>query len=395
MKKHILLSFIILFMLSGLKAQFESIEYNYEKNWFGENQALPAEKSWLLNGNLPDNVNMVELAIFRPGKIDKGALYISNYRLADGNSARRFSIPVNKNLQGNEEYTLVLRYFKNATPAEVKRLANEVTDALRAYLDLSTVAGRNRIDLAKHPDLMIQDLNQIVGDGLSLYRNQLGVEFKGFSGLVEDKLEQIDDLKLRKAKFNILGKDENSDEKQEKRIAYFKQNMNELSTLMEREVRQYLSYDFFVLKQTRVIDNYRTENTRWSLPINLGYAAVYNDNSNVDQLEDVGNTKFEGSPMVGLSIPLGNPYLNNKFWSNSSISAGVLLQNLEFSDTREMTGPVVDRPLYLAYGYKTAYFIRINAGTTILTEKGGSDEIEFGPFIGLSVEINLWLGLQR
>lgn len=98
--------------------------------------------------------------------------------------------------------------------------------------------------------------------------------------------------------------------------------------------------------------------------------------------------------MVGLSIPLGNPHLNSKFWSNSSISAGILLQDLDFGE-RTMTGPGVEKPLYLAFGYKTAYFLRLNAGTTILTEKGNSSNVEFSPFIGASIEINIWMGLNR
>jgi len=376
-------------------AQYKTIPYDYEKNRFGENQPLPAEQGWMLSGALPEGINMVELSIYFPDKTDKNPILTSDYRRSPGSNASQFSIPVNESLGGNKAYTLTISYFENASKDEITRLRSMVSDALTAYLELSSVANRNKVELDKHPKLMIQDLNKIVSEGLVLYRSKLGTSFPGFSDMVYDKLEQLEDLKLKKAKFNVLNRSdvEKKEKEQDKRVAYFQQSLTQLAKIMDREVGQYLGNDFYVLKQKRVVKNYKTEKTRHSLPINIGYAAVYND-GNVDGIEDITDTRWSGAPMVGLSIPLGNPYLNSKFWSNSSISAGILLQDLDFGE-RTMTGPAVERPIYLAYGYKTAYFLRLNVGTTILTEKGRSNEVEFSPFIGASIEINIWMGLNR
>lgn len=376
-------------------AQYKTIPYDYEKNRFGENQPLPAEQGWMLSGELPEGINMVELSIYFPDKTDKNPIVTSDYRRSPESNASQFTIPVNENLGGNKTYTLTISYFENASKEEINRLKNMVSDALIAYLELSSVASSSRIELSKHPKLLIQDLDKIVEDGLVLYRSKLGTDFPGFSDMVYDKLEQLEDLKLKKAKFNILNKSgaEKKEKDQGEKVAYFQQNLAQLAQIMERELGQYLGNDFYVLNQKRVIKNYKTEKTRQSLPINLGYAAVYYD-GNVNDFEDIADTKWSGAPMVGLSIPLGNPYLNSKFWSNSSISAGILLQDLDFGE-RTMTGPGVEKPIYLAFGYKTAYFLRLNAGTTILTEKGRSNKLEFSPFIGASIEINIWMGLNR
>lgn len=378
-----------LFMVVTGFAQNRTLQYDYSNNRFGHNQPLPAEESWTISGQLPEGIDMVEVSLFQSTDLSEEPVYSSEYRLPEGYQSDQFTIPMNRNLKGNQEYTVTISYFKRAGDEEVKRLREMVTDALRSYIELSSVADRNDIDLTKHPKLMIQDMNQIVRDGLSLYRSRVGNEFPGFSQIVYDKLEQIDDLTLRKAKFNVFSSEDDPDE-QEQRVEYFKENVDELGNLIEREIAQYLGYHFFVLEQVRVMKDYRTEKTRNVIPLNVGYAAVFNQ----DQLDEFDDSQYGGSPMLGLSVPLGNPYLSNKFWSNSSISAGVLLQNVDYGN-REMTGPVIDRPLYLAYGYKTAYFIRLNLGTAILTEKGGSDKIEFSPFIGISAEINLWLGLSR
>ena len=376
-------------MVATAFAQNRTLQYDYSNNRFGHNQPLPAEESWTISGQLPENIDMVEVSLFQSADLSEGPIYSSEYRLPDGYQSDQFTIPMNRNLRGNQEYTVTIGYFKLAGDEEVEKLREMVADALRSYIELSTVADRNDITLSKHPKLMIQDMNQIVKDGLSLYRSRVGNEFPGFSQIVYDKLEQIDDLTLRKAKFNVFTSGEDPNER-EQRIQYFRENVDGLGKLIEREVAQFLSYNFFVLEQVRVMKDYRTEKTRNVIPLNLGYAAVFNQ----DNLDEFDDSQYGGSPMLGLSVPLGNPYLSNKFWSNSSVSAGVLLQNVDFGD-REMTGPVIDRPLYLAYGYKTAYFIRLNVGTSILTEKNGSDKIEFSPFIGISAEINLWLGLSR
>ena len=385
-----------IWLVSHAFAQFESIQYDYEKNWFGQNQPLPAEKPWMITGELPTGIDMVEVSVYGSKNIKNEPLFTSNYRTPLEGVSKQFSIPMNYNLRGNSSYTLVLRYFSMASNDEVMRLAQMVSNSLDSYLSMSIVAGNNRVEMSKSPRMMKQDLDQIVNDGLSLYRNTLGMEFDGFSELITEKLERIDELKLRKAKFNILAKDKNEDADRAKRVAYFHENMTALQNMLKEEVRQYLSNNFHVLTISRKIENYKSEQTRWVLPVNLGYAAVYNK-GDIDNLDDIS---WDGAPMVGISLPLANPYLAGKFWSNSSISAGLLTQNLDFGNNDDgekiiMTGPIVDRPLYLAYGYKTAYFLRFNFGTTIMTEKGGNDRVKFNPFVGVSIELNLWLGLSR
>lgn len=391
-QQNIFLSAIIIFVSLSAFAQNRTLQYDYSNNRFGHNQPLPAEEPWTVSGQLPEGIDMVEISIFQSTDLSEQPIYSSEYRLPEGYESDQFTIPVNKNLRGNEEYTVTISYFIRASDGEVTRLRQMVINALQSYIELSSVADRNDIDLSKHPELMIQDMNQIVADGMSLYRSRVGNKFPGFSQIVYDKLEQIDDLTLRKAKFNVFKTDDDASERQQ-RVKYFKENVDELVKLVERETSQYLGYNFFVLEQVRVIKEYRTEKTRNVIPINIGYAAVFNQD-NFDDLDDIDENQYGGSVMLGLSVPLGNPYLSNKFWSNSSISAGVLLQNIDYGD-QELTGPVIERPFYLAYGYKTAYFIRLNVGAAVLTEKNGNDKVQFSPFIGVSAEINLWLGLSR
>ncbi len=379
----VLTTFLIPF---SLMAQFETVVYDYSKNWFGENEDLPAEQRWLVKGDLPEGVKRVELQIYRPANRGDRFLYSSDFqRSADAEEQRQFSIPVNFKLRGSTQYNLKMLYFVEASDEDMVRLNRMVNEALTAYLNQSVVAGRRQVSLVKHPRLMIQELDQIVMDGLDLYRNRMGVEFTGFSDIVYDKLERIDDLKLKAARFNVL-REPDQNEKQT-RVAYFQKNIDELAQLLEREVQQYLSGNFFVLREARSINNYKTQSTRWTLPVNVGYAAVIDPNSGSD-------FHVDGAPMLGISFPLGNPNFSGSFWSNSSLSFGALLQNVSLNDDVSYGGPLLDTPLYFAYGYKTAYFLRIHAGTTVM-QAAGSNDVSLAPFVGLSVELNLWLGLSR
>lgn len=386
--KHFFSTIASLVMLSHMAfGQYETVVYDYAKNWFGENQPLPAEQRWMLTGQIPQDIYMVELQIFQPHGAQDKLLHTSNYQRPPGSSAAQFTIPVNFKLRGGTTYNLKVLYFEKASPADMQRLSDMVNAALAAYLNQSVVAGRRQVELAKHPRLMKQELDQIVMDGLGLYRNRMGIAFNGFSDIVYDKLERIDDLRLKAARFNILKEADESE--RQTRVAYFQQNVEELAALMQREVNQYLSGSFHVLREARTITNYKSQNTRWTLPINIGYAAVY-DNFRTDDVFSV-----DGAPYVGISVPLGNPNFAGSFWSNSSISAGAFLSDITLGRSNtDFSGPLVNTPMYVAYGYRVAQFFRLQLGSAIMQESG-TNQIHAAPFVGLSVELNLWLGLKR
>lgn len=388
MVNKFLLTALILFTTVFAKAQFESVQYDYEKNWFGENQKLPAETSWMLSGALPPNIMMVAVEIYGSSDRSKNPLHIGLWTKSIDGDQPNFYVPVNYKLRSSSTYTIELKYFRKVLPAEKENLKKDVFEAMSAYLELNVVADKNDADLNKNPKAMIKDMNKLLEDGLINFRNDLNIEFPGFSQIVLDQLENMDDLNLKEGKFNILKK-EDDQPKQDQKIQYFEKQIENLQKVVQREIDQYLSYNLSVVEFSRVIENYETEKTRTVIPINVGYGAVFN-NGGVDQ-----DTDYDSSPFVGISFPLANANFAGKFWSNSSVSAGVFFNNFEFDSGTEYTGPLVGRPFYLAYGYKTAYFLRFNAGATMLENKNGNGAVEVRPFIGVSLEINMWLGLSK
>lgn len=384
-----LLCSILLLTTIFAKAQFESVQYDYEKNWFGENQKLPAETSWMLSGLVPRNISSVAVEIYSSEDRNKDPLHTDVWLQPIGSdSATNFYIPVNYSLRSSSKYTIEIKYYRDMTPVEKANLKQEVYDAVRSYIQLNVVASKNDVDLKKDPKEMVKDLNKLMKDGLVLFKSKLNVPFPGFSDLVLDQLENMDDLNLKRGKFNILKKDDD-DTKRDQKIEYFKVQLENLQKVIKREIDQYLSYDLAILEISRVIPNYETKSTRNVVAVNVGYGAVHNKGGFNEKID------YDSSPYLGISFPLANPNFSGKFWSNSSISTGVFFNDFEFDNGETYTGPLVGRPFYLAYGYKAAYFIRFNVGATLLENKGGNNTLFVRPFIGASIEINLWMGLHR
>lgn len=385
MKKIYLLGFCLSFAICS-SAQFESVNYDYEKNWFGQNQLLPAETPWIVNGAVPENIELVEIGVFASTRLDKDALDISTWNKPIGADASEFYVPINYSLRGNTEYTIQINYYRKTSAAELSELRRQVDEAANSLLDLNIVSNKNSIDLQKNPKLIKQDLDKLVGDGLLLYRNELQIAFPGFSQLITDQLENLEQLRLKDGRFNVLKKEENKEN--DERVLYFKQQVDNLKALVDREINQYLSFNFYTLESSRLVKNYKTERTRNELSLNAGFGGIYDGG-------DVENLSYAGAPFVGISFPLANPNLSGKFWSNSAISAGVFLRDFEFDDNTDFSGPLIDRPFYLAYGYRVLYFLRLNAGATILENADGTGDVFARPFVGLSLELNVWLGLGK
>jgi hypothetical protein len=62
---------------------------------------------------------------------------------------------------------------------------------------------------------------------------------------------------------------------------------------------------------------------------------------------------------------------------------------------------LINRPIYLGYGYRVFRMVRLNAGGTLVqkdmlnADGGTSSNLDVRPFLGVSIEINLWLGLGK
>jgi hypothetical protein len=377
-----------------LLAQYETVVFNYDRMYFNEGQPLPAETKFILTGTVGRRISMVEVSIYDSPDDDEAALYTNAWKKGPGSTENMFVIPVNYPLRGSGEYTLLINYYQAASGRQQRELFRQLNSALHAYIDQSYVVSRNSIELRKLPRNIRNDLNAIVNQGLSLYKSQIGHEFNGFSDIVLEKLDQINDLRLRKARRNIVVAEGESNA--EVRLKYANEQVHALKTLVSQEVAQHVNAQLHALTDSRKITDYESKKTRNVLAINVGYGGVYYSGGFDDFTSDT-------APYAGISIPFGKAAFNSPFWTRSSISAGVFFKNLDFGGDNEATGPLVKRPVYMALGYRALPFIRIHGGAALLQSSREStsisdfdiDRVYVRPFIGLSLELNLWLDFSR
>ncbi len=390
--KKITFFLMTLFFTGMAYGQYQTVLLNYEKSSFGENEPLPAHKYFMLSGVVSQNIPMVEIKIYSSkGKEDRDPIFETEWKRDYANNSPGFNIPINYKLREGKAYDILVNFYREVTERELAKLQNDLFKSLDGYVDQSFTASKRKMKLVKNYRQVMNDLNSIVLDGMSLYKNRTQIRFVGFSDLVKFKLKNIQDTKLRKGKKLGLGTDSTS-----ARLSYRDQLIQNLKDQMHHELQQYLNGEVYVLADDKFIDDYPTENLKDFVALNVGYgAALMND--------DPDNFNYAAAPYLGISFPFGKEGISSKFWSRTSVSIGAMLQStIEDTNGDEVTGPIFKVPVYAGLGYRVYRFIRLNAGVTFLedpstagTISGLENRVEIKPFVGLSAEFNFWIELAK
>jgi hypothetical protein len=378
----------LIFCAYSTFAQHKVISYNVVTQQINEGLPIPSEEPFFVAGDLPKDIKMVKLALYRDRK-RKNPTQEATWKKPFDFPVTKYELQITDPLRNGERYLFEFHFYKSASPAQLKMLQQAIHNNLSAYIDANYEIQRNGLVSMASRNVVRNNLNAIVREGTQKFEHYVQADFNGFSDIVGLKIEQVQNARLKNARFNVFTSRKNRDSS---RVAYANNLKNELKELVKAEVDQYLSDNMLVLADIREISA-ETEKTSSSLPINLGYGGVYFGGSTRNI--DIGN-----APYVGLSIPLGNKTFA-KFLGDASISAGVMLTNMENGMGETVSGPIIDRPMYLALGYKLFKVFRFNAGATLssiesINGNGGSSEnLKIFPFVGLSVELNVWMGFNR
>jgi len=289
-------------------------------------------------------------------------------------------------LRSNDAYELELRFYQRAGKEEIDEMGDLVFQNIKTYLSTITTVKKGGVKFSENIPNIMSTMQRIVEAGAFYFELPNGQPFPGFSDLTRRKLEQHKSLKMGNAKFNATGLSENDNA----RAVFAANYLDEVYAIIESELNQYFSPNMLVMVDEMIFKNYKTENEPNVIPLNLGYGAI-SLNQNLPEQE------FVASPYVGFSFPLGSRVFT-KFMSNLSISSGVFIRgNMENALGERVSGPIIDRPIYIGLGYNFFRIIRLNAGGTFTTTEkfDGSNLNGFNPFIGVSAEFNIWLGFGK
>ncbi|MEP0712133.1 hypothetical protein [Algoriphagus sp.] len=383
MKKILLLVLAFTVMTPLLKAQVTTINLDLITSKINGGLPLPAEQEFYIRGAIPEKIEMVKLLIYPSNKSDKAA---STYfwKAPFGYQDLSYQILMAEPLRSNTDYHLEFGYYQKAGPEQVDEVRELIHQNIKTYLSTVTTIKRSGIKFSESDEVLMSNLSKIVEQGALYFELPNGEKFPGFSDITRAKLEQRGKLNMGKAKYNATGLTEADNA----RAVYANNYLAELENILFSEVSQYLSPNMLVRVNETVFENYATEKTANSLPINIGYGAISLSQGLPDQ-------EFVMSPYAGISFPLGNRTFA-KFMNNMSISTGFFLSSkMENQQGENISGPVLDRPIYVGLGYNFFRFIRLNAGGTFITTEqlSGTNKNSFQPFVGVSAEFNIWLGI--
>lgn len=373
--KLLILSFCLLCYLGVSAQQYETVVFNYEKSYFGENAPLPAEKYFMLSGPVNKGVPMVEVQVFSgQGQKNRAPLYRTYWKRGmENKGAVSYSIPINYKLRQNSEYDLLLQYFRPTTAQERDTLRYKLNEVLEAYLEQNIQSKKRGLRLMRTPSQILKEMNSVVIDGMQLYRHRIRFEFEGFSDLIADQLKDLQQLR---------GKGVNRGA-----------SLTKLLRQMQGELEPYFANELYVLLDDRFIEDYPTEKTRAVLALNAGYAGI-------PFTYDSNNFNYGAAPYLGLSFPLGKKNFS-PFWHRTALSVGAFLVQPEDRNGVRAEGPISGVPLYGALSYRPWRFLRVHAGATVLENpdngvvQGLNQQLNVRPFVGVSVEFSLWLDLAE
>ncbi|WP_158861209.1 hypothetical protein [Lunatibacter salilacus] len=384
---RIIIPYLFIFFLPLIGfSQIKTVEYSGAKNQLNGGLPLPSEEIFNIQGRIPSSVRLVTMDIYRSRKSDNsGNSY--KWKTPYLQESELFELFITNPLRSNENYSLTMKYYERASSEDMQELKESILNNLEAYIRANYEVSRRGLQTMSSQRVMMTQLNQILFQGVANYTHPLDQEFIGFSDVVRQKIEQTHNLRLRNAKFNILRRkdDDSRDE-----AIYASQLIDELVALTQAEADQYLRSNLLMLVEIINIDNFPTEKRPNYLPINVGYAGAYFGG-------DFNNFDYGTSPYVGIAVPLGRKAFT-KFLGNASLSTGIFTNNMTNSDGVSISGPLIGRPSYIGLGYSMFQILRFNAGAVLTSSEVNNSSLEnitLYPFIGFSLEFNLWLGLNK
>lgn len=377
-------------LFSPLNAQYATVNFDYEKARFGENQPLPAETPIVFTGPIRENIDIVEVRIYSyKGKEKAAPLVSADWKRPEDNSgATNFNVLVNYKLRASKKYDIEVTYFRPITEQERQALAGRLSKTIEIYLDSQMGETGKTISFQQSSKKTLRKMNGLAASILSDYRRRSDMPIPTFSGLVEMKIEQIESVKLPKD-----GK-EKAGEEASARAQQRAQLIKELRELAELEIKAMANTNLLIFADSRYVDDYQTEDKSGYFALNAGYGGVYLGGN-------LENLNYGTAPYLGLSFPLSTSTIAPRFLRNASLTVGVFTRDFDGDEGKEVSGPLVGRPFYLGLDYKLFQFVRFNAGGAVLEEPeiagvADSDKRVFlQPFVGLSAKVNLSLSLDR
>jgi hypothetical protein len=178
--------------------------------------------------------------------------------------------------------------------------------------------------------------------------------------------------------------------------ALISEKVEHLVSLISAELAPYFNTQLVQHDRQATIKIVETDKEPFTLPVNIGMYAW-------DKTVSINNTSEHNinfTPGAGLTLPFSNKSKlasRTHMFDSFGFSIGVLFEPVADNNGTEFVTPGVNLPVYTGLGFRIFKVVRFNAGVLLLGEKGNQDfsKISVIPTAGLTLELNLWLGIKQ
>jgi hypothetical protein len=386
--KNLLLIVVLMFgSLLQLFAQERTVKINFESGSFINNPNIPFDKPFLVQGEAGKDIEMVKVNILNENK--NYILHSFVWNRYANNNTETFNIVIPAILRSNSRYDFEIITYKLMSENQKQILLAEMENRIRFFLQNNIYFDGKAVSINRPKDVY-KKLKSLIDESLLHQESKNSISYQAPSSLVLDELQKQNEFRFSgflKRKTNV--------ERDSIANQLISRKVEHLTSLIISEVKPYINSQLVQHYRKVEVKAVSTDKEPFTLPINAG---MYMWDMTLYDNPSVHNINF--TPGVGVTIPFNSKTrfaARHSLFDSFGFSAGILFDQVRDADGNEFTTPWVNLPLYTALGFRVFKVVRLNAGVLILGEKGTQDfsDIQFLPTVGITLELNMWMGVKK
>lgn len=384
----ITLAVMLVIGINPASSQERLVKVDFESGSFINNPVIPFDQPFIIQGDAGRDIEYVEVIIYNDNS--KNPLHYFSWNRIQDNNTSTFSVVIPGILKSGSKYDFKITTYKRMSVLQKQNLAEALSERIIFLLKNNYHFDGKNINIS-NPNSVYSDLKVLIDDALIYQRSKNSITYASPSKLVLEELKNQSDFR-----FNKFLRSSVNFERDSVANRMVSLRVKDVNDLIISELNPFLNSDLVQHHRTVLVRAVSTDREQFSLPVNIGMYAW--DKSLTLNNASVHNVNF--TPGAGVTIPFSNKSRlasRSRLFDSFGYSIGLLFESVSDADGTEYVTPGVNLPVYTGLGFRLFKVVRLNAGVLILGEKGTEDfsNLSVLPTAGLSLELNIWLGVKK
>lgn len=386
--KQFILCILAILLFNQAKSQERVVKIDFETSSFVNTQSIPYDQPFFIEGEVYKEVEYVQVHIYHEGS--HTPLHSFSWNRDERNQSETFSILIPGILKSNIEYDFEVLLYKRINVEQKAALLTALENRISFYLRSNYQFDGKSVSVS-NPKTVFKGLGNLIEKSLEYHLSKNNIEPGAPTDVVLNKLKNQSEFKFKT--FLRKTRDFERDSIANRLI---EEKVSEITHMISAELRPFFNTDLVQHYRSIRVLSISTDKERFSLPVNVGMYA-WNKEATVNNAT-VKNTNF--TPGLGVTLPFStrtSSLRKGKLLDSFGYSVGILFQPLTDANGVEYVTPGIGLPVYTGLGFRFFKVIRLNAGVLIVGEKGqeGFKDLSLEPTVGLSFELNVWMGIKK